>query len=93
MDRFRFHHICEVCLRDEILSPDEAFASGWDYPPRMGHFGIISPRLCPDCPTPDTVWWALMMMPGGGSADALTERQRAAVARMLAEPESLRAEP
>jgi hypothetical protein len=38
----------------------------------------------------DSVWWALMMMPGG-SPDALTERQRAAVARMLAEPESLMA--
>jgi hypothetical protein len=84
----RFHHVCEVCLRDEILTPDAAYEAGWDYPPRMGHFGIISPRLCPDCPTPDTVWWALMMMPGG-SPDELTERQREAVARMLAEPESL----
>jgi hypothetical protein len=87
----RFHHVCEVCLRDEILSPDEAFESGWDYPPKMGSFGIISPRLCPDCPTPETVWWALMM--DERSAESLTERQREAVERMLAEPESLRAEP
>jgi len=84
----RFHHVCEVCGRDEILSPDEAFGAGWDYPPKMGVFGIISPRICPGCLMEDSVWWALMMMPGG-SADALTERQRAAVARMLAEPESL----
>ena len=83
-----FHHICEVCLKDEILSPDQAYEAGWDYPPKMGVFGIISPRICPGCLMEDSVWWALMMMPGG-SADALTERQRAAVARMLAEPESL----
>jgi hypothetical protein len=82
-----FHHVCEVCGRDEILSPGEAFEAGWDYPPRMGHFGIVSPRLCPDCPTPETVWWMLAME--GRSADALTDRQRSAVERMLAEPESL----
>jgi hypothetical protein len=85
MDRFR--HVCEVCGRDEILCPDEAFAAGWDYPPRMGAFGVISPRLCPDCPTPETAWWMLMME--RRSADALTDRQRSAVERMLSEPESL----
>jgi hypothetical protein len=83
----KLHHICEVCGRDEILCPDEAFDAGWDYPPRMGHFGVISSRLCPGCPTPETVWWVLAME--GRSAEALTDRQRIAVERMLAEPESL----
>ena len=27
-------HICEVCGKTEILTPEEAFNEGWDYPPR-----------------------------------------------------------
>ena len=57
----RYRYTCEVCLRTEILSADEAFDQGWDVPPRVGVFGVISPRLCPKCPTPDTVWWLVMM--------------------------------
>ena len=34
-------HICEVCGKTEILTPEEAFNDGWDYPPRMGGFGIV----------------------------------------------------
>jgi len=83
----RFHHICEICGLDEILTPDEAFEAGWNYPPRMGHFGIISDRLCPKCHSLETIWWLLMME--NRTADVLTERQRAAVDLMMAEPESL----
>lgn len=25
-------HICEVCGKKEILTPEEAFEQGWDYP-------------------------------------------------------------
>ena len=32
-------HICEVCGKTEILTPEEAFNEGWDYLPRMGGFG------------------------------------------------------
>lgn len=35
MDR-KLIHICEVCGKTEILTPEEAFNDGWDYPPRMG---------------------------------------------------------
>jgi hypothetical protein len=83
----RFHHICEVCTKDIITTPDEAYAAGWDYPPRMGSFGVISPRVCPKCPMNQTVWWALMM--DGFTPDMLTDKQKAAVDRMLAEPEIL----
>ena len=41
-------HICEVCGKTEILTPKEAFNEGWDYPPRMGGFGIVGPRTCGD---------------------------------------------
>ena len=40
-------HICEVCGRTEVLTPQEAFDKGWDYPPMMGSFGVVSPRTYP----------------------------------------------
>ena len=40
-------HICEVCGRTEVLTPQEAFDKGWDYPPMMGSFGDVSPRTYP----------------------------------------------
>ncbi|ULP48019.1 hypothetical protein [Mycolicibacter virginiensis] len=82
-------HVCEVCDLKEILTPDEAYAAGWDYPPRMGVFGVVSPRTCPKCPIAETVWWALAMV--GRTLDQLTDKQRAAVARILAEPASIAA--
>ena len=48
-------HICEVCGKTEILTPKEAFNEGWDYPPRMGGFGIAGPRTCGDC---SCIWQA-----------------------------------
>jgi len=53
----------------------------------MGHFGTISDRLCPKCPSQATVWWAIAM--DGYTPDMLTDRQRAVIARIQAEPESL----
>jgi len=79
-------HICEICGKDEVLLPSEAFDSGWDYPPRMGHFGIISPRTCGDCPMDGTLWWALT---SGARAQDLTEAQRATVERINGEPETI----
>ena len=83
----RFHHICEICGCDEILSPTEAFEAGWNYPPKMGHFGTISDRLCPKCPSQATVGWAIAR--DGFTEDMLTDQQRAVIARIQAEPESL----
>ena len=55
-------HICEVCGRTEVLTPQEAFDEGWDYPPMMGSFGVVSPRTCPNCLMVDTAWqlWYFM---------------------------------
>lgn len=83
-------HICEVCGRDEILTPTEAYKAGWDHPPKMGHFGIISPRTCRDCPMDRTVWWAVEM--DGYTEDMLSDAQREVVARILAEPASITVE-
>ncbi|MGB3353729.1 MAG: hypothetical protein WBB00_13270 [Mycobacterium sp.] len=43
----QWRHICEVCGVEEILTPGDAFDLGWDYPPRMGQFGVVGPRCCP----------------------------------------------
>lgn len=54
----KYIHICEVCGKTEILTPEEAFEDGWDYPPKMGAFGLVSPRTCGNCGIMDTLWWA-----------------------------------
>lgn len=83
----RLRHVCEVCGRDEILTPDEAYSAGWDYPPKMGHFGIISPRTCGKCSITGTAWWSLEA--DDFTADMLTDAQRATITRILAEPASI----
>lgn len=80
-------HICEVCDRTETLTPTEAFDDGWDYPPRMGAFGVVSPRTCGDCPITGTVWAALMLE-GKGQGD-LTENQMKVITRIMGEPETI----
>lgn len=84
---WRLRHICEVCGKSEVLTPAAAFDAGWDYPPRMGQFGVISPRTCGSCPMSATVWAALMLH--GASREDLTEAQLDVLARILAEPMSI----
>ena len=55
----RLIHVCELCGKTKIMTPEQAFNEGWDYPPRMGAFGIVSPRTCGDCSMMDTLWMAL----------------------------------
>jgi hypothetical protein len=80
-------HICENCGKDEILSSDEAFSQGWDYPPKMGHYGVISPRTCGDCRINTTLWWSITM--AGISPEELSEKQRETLHRILSEPASI----
>ncbi len=83
----RLRHICEVCGADEVLTPEAAHEAGWDYPPKMGVFGILGPRTCSQCSVGQTAWWALTM--DGFTVDMLSETQQATVARILEEPESV----
>jgi hypothetical protein len=57
----RILHWCEVCGREELLTSEEGFEAGWDFPPRMGEFGVLSPRQCPNaaCGVEETAWWAV----------------------------------
>lgn len=80
-------HICEVCGRQEIMTPEEAFDAGWDYPPQMGEFGVISARTCPNCGINKTVWFALTVEKK--SIDELTPKQVEVLDRIQKEPASI----
>jgi hypothetical protein len=80
-------HVCEVCGKKELLTPEEGFEKNWDYPPKMGQFGIVSPRTCGDCAITDTVWWAVVVEKKS-SAD-LTDKQKKTIQRILQEPHNL----
>ena len=55
----KFEYICEVYGITKVMTPQEAFKEGWDYPPLMGSFGVVSPRTCGNCLITETAWWAL----------------------------------
>ena len=76
-------YICEVCGKEEMLTPDEAFNEGWDYPPFIGEFGAVSPRTCPDCPMEKTAWAALVLEKK--TYPELTDRQKATIQRIMKE--------
>ena len=80
-------HVCEVCGTSEVLDSDDAFNAGWDYPPRMGAFGVVSPRTCGRCGMDETLWWAVMM--DNLSFEDLNDKQKATLERIANEPESI----
>lgn len=86
----KFLHVCEVCGKEEMLTPEEAYEQGWDYPPKMGKFGVVCPHTCGDCPIVETVWWkliALKMRP-----EDLSEKDKATLNRIINEPLNLKTE-
>lgn len=80
-------HVCEKCGKTEWLTPDEAYEQGWDYPPNIGMFGVLSPRTCGDCDVVDTVWWKITC--AHVTPDDLTDKEKATITRILNEPESI----
>lgn len=86
MDR-KLIHICEVCGKTEIVTLEEAFNNGWDYPPRMGSFGILSPWTCGNCPINLTTWWALVSEKK--TVQELSQKQRETIKRIQGEPERI----
>ena len=59
MKERKFWHYCEVCGKKEFITAQEAFDSGWDYPPHIGAFGLLSPRTCGNCRMIDTLYWKI----------------------------------
>lgn len=86
-DQPRFVHWCEACGREEVMTSTEAYAAGWDAPPTMGTFGVLSPRTCPACPLSATLWWRVVV-DRFDSAD-FSDADRAVLARIAGEPESM----
>ena len=86
-----FWHYCEVCGKKEFITAQEAFDKGWDYPPRMGFFGLLSPRKCGKCSINDTLYWKLIIEDGASdSSDTdLTPDELITLRRIQEEPESL----
>lgn len=79
----KFNHTCEVCGKQEMLTSQESYEQGWDYPPNMGAWTIISPRTCGECSINETVWWALTV--DRTPYDKLTPEQQETVQHILAE--------
>ena len=86
-DQTIYRHICENCGKEALLTSDEGFNCGWDYPPRMGAFKIVSPRTCGECPINTTLWWALTV--GKIPTEQLNPKQLQTLERILNEPESI----
>ena len=84
----KFEHLCEVCGKKELLSSEESFNQGWDYPPNIGQWGVISPRTCGDCGIEDTAWWALVQNPE--SIANLSDKHRKTVERIAEEGTTIR---
>lgn len=76
-----FRYECEVCGRVEVLTEVDAFDTGWDYPPFIGQWGVVSPRTCggADCGIDKTAYWAVM------AGNELTEQQARTITRILEE--------
>jgi uncharacterized protein CbrC (UPF0167 family) len=80
-------HICENCGKEEVLTSEEGFHKGWDYPPKMGAFGVISPRTCGDCGIETTLWWELTI--NKTPMEKLSPKHHETLKRILDEPESI----
>jgi hypothetical protein len=83
--RMRFW--CEVCGHEQLMSSTDAFAAGWDAPPQMGVYGVLSPRTCPGCSIEKTLWWRVVI--DKLDPASFTDHDHRVLARIAAEPESM----
>ena len=86
-----FWHYCEVCGKKEYLTAQEAYDSGWDYPPSFGSFGMLSQRKCGDCGIDKTLWWRITTTQKLPIVfeESLSESELRTWRRIKEEPESL----
>ena len=80
-------HICENCGKEEIISVNDAYDRGWDYPPKMGSFKVISPRKCGDCGIETTLWWEMAI--NRTPIEQLSPKHMQTLQRIMTEPESI----
>lgn len=85
-----FWHYCEVCGTKIFCTAQEAFEAGWDYPPKIGSFGLLGPRTCGKCTWNDTLF--IKVHQQGIPIvieNTLTEKELRTWERIKNEPESL----
>lgn len=85
-----FWHYCESCGAKIYCTAQEAFDNGWDYPPRIGAFGLLGPRTCGNCTMIDTLYLKVMKQKIPIVIESnLTEEELRTWRRIKNEPESL----
>lgn len=85
-----FWHYCEVCDTKIYCTAQEAFNTGWDYPPQVGSFGLLGPRTCGKCNMTDTLFWKVQQQTFPIVLEnRLTEQELKTWRRIKKEPESL----
>ncbi|MBQ3553653.1 MAG: AAA family ATPase [Clostridia bacterium] len=90
MNHRPFWHYCECCGTKVYCTAQEAFDAGWDYPPRVGSFGLLSPRTCDKCNITDTLFWKVQQQSLPLVIEkSLTEKELKTWQRIRNEPESL----
>ena len=91
IDLSKLVYICEHCGNvARYQTPEEAFNDGWDYPPKMGSFGVISPRTCGNCTIDTTVYWKLVAE--HVAPEDLELKDKETLIRIINEPESILAQ-
>lgn len=82
----KYKYICESCGEEQIYNtPEEAYQDGWDIPPYIGTYGVLSPRTCPYCTIENTVYWKVMF----SGSDHLSTHDIEVITRIKNEPDSL----
>lgn len=80
-------HICENCGKEEVLTSEEGYEKGWDYPPKMGSFAVISPRTCGNCGIQTTLWWEITS--NQTPLEDLNDHHKTTLERILGEPDTI----
>lgn len=91
MNERPFWHYCEVCGKKAFITAKEAYASGWDYPPKHGWFGLLGPRTCGSCSMKGSLYWKIHTRGGLPVVreGELTPEELVTWRRIKGEPESL----
>ncbi len=85
-----FWHYCESCGTKVFCTAQEAYDEGWDYPPRIGTFGVLGPRTCGNCCMINTLYLKVMRQKIPIIIKSnLTENELRTWQRIKNEPESL----
>lgn len=85
-----FWHYCESCGAKIYCTSQEAYDEGWDYPPRIGTFGVLGPRTCGNCCMINTLYLKVMRQKIPIIIKSnLTENELRTWQRIKNEPESL----